>query len=175
MLSSVRICLVPIFIIVYFSEGGHSKIFAVLIYALASFTDFLDGFIARKYNTITNLGKVLDPLGDKLMVVAVLICITIDGVIPVWVVAVAVGKELLMGLGGLFLHRRIGGDVPSSNIIGKTSTVVFFLVCAALMLFPGINHEAAVIMISVAVVLMLVALVSYITTFAKIMRKARTE
>ena len=174
-LSSFRICLVPVFVIVYFSESAHSKIFAVLIYALASFTDFLDGFIARKYHITTNVGKVLDPLGDKLMTVAVLVSITVDGVIPVWVVSVAVAKEVLMGIGGLVVHRRGSGEIPPSNMIGKSSTVVFFLVCAALMLLPGIGRGLAVIMISVAVALMLAAFVSYITMFAKIMRRAAGE
>ena len=174
-LSSFRICLVPVFVIVYFSESAHSKLFAVLIYALASFTDFLDGFLARKYHIITNAGKVLDPLGDKLMTVAVLVSITVDGVIPVWVVSAAVAKEALMGLGGLIVHRRGSGEIPPSNIIGKSSTVVFFLVCAALMLFDGIGRQLAVILISVAVALMLAAFVSYMITFAKIVREPAQE
>lgn len=171
LLSSIRICLVPVFVLTYFYEAGSIKIYAALVYAVASFTDFLDGFLARRYGLITNLGKILDPIGDKLMTLAVLACITIDGVIPVWAVLVAVTKELMMLIGGYIIHKKESGELPSSNIIGKTSTVVFFVVCVALMLFKGISEALATIMISVAIGLMLMALGSYIMTFIGVMKK----
>ena len=65
-------------------KAAAFKVAAAAVYAVASFTDFLDGFIARKYGLISNMGKILDPVGDKLMTLAVLTCITVDGVIPVW-------------------------------------------------------------------------------------------
>ena len=84
-LSAFRIALVPVFVAAYFLDGGKVKVFAAAVYALATLTDFLDGFIARKYNLITNLGRVLDPIGDKLMTLAVVSCITIDRIIrPVY-------------------------------------------------------------------------------------------
>lgn len=171
-LSSIRICLVPVFVLTYFYETGSVKIYAAAVYAAASFTDFLDGYIARRYSLISNLGKILDPLGDKLMTLAVLTCITLDHVIPVWVIVTALIKELLMLLGGVIIRRKEGGEMPSSNIIGKTSTVVFFIVCVTLMLFRNIPARAATLMISAAVVLMLMALVSYMRTFIYIMKKA---
>ena len=170
-LSSVRICLVPVFVLTYFAETGNVKIYAAAVYAVASFTDFLDGYFARKYNLISNLGRILDPLGDKLMTLAVLACITLDRVIPVWVIVTAVIKELLMLLGGAIIRKREGGEIPSSNIIGKTSTVVFFVVCVTLMLFRNIPPTAATLMISAAVILMLVALISYIRTFINVVNK----
>lgn len=172
-LSAIRICLVPVFVVAYFNDTNPVKIYAATIYALASFTDFLDGFIARKYGQTSNLGKILDPIGDKLMTLSVLTCITIDGVIPVWAISIAVVKELLMLIGGAIIRKRQRGIIPPSNIIGKTSTVVFFVVCVTLMLFnTGISEKAAVIMISGAIALMLVALASYIITFANIMKKS---
>lgn len=170
-LSSIRICLVPVFALAYYTESGSIKIYAAAVYALASFTDFLDGYIARKYNLISNLGKILDPLGDKLMTLTVLVCITIDQVIPVWAVVIAVLKELLMLLGGIIIRKKEGGEIPSSNIIGKTSTVVFFVVCVTLMLFKHISANIATLMISAAIALMLLALVSYIRTFIYVVKK----
>lgn len=170
-LSSIRICLVPIFVMTYFYESGSIKIYAAAVYAAASFTDFLDGYIARKYSLISDLGKILDPLGDKLMTLAVLVCITVDQIIPVWAVVVAITKELLMLLGGAIIRKREGGEIPSSNIIGKTSTVVFFIVCVTLMIFRSIPDRAATLMISAAIILMLMALISYIRTFVYIMKK----
>lgn len=170
-MSTIRICLVPVFVLTYFYETGSVKIYAAVVYAAASFTDFLDGYIARRYSLISNLGKILDPLGDKLMTLAVLGCITVDRVIPVWVIIVALIKEILMLLGGVIIRRKEGGEVPSSNIIGKTSTVVFFVVCVTLMLFRAIPENMAMLMISAAVVLMLIALISYMRTFIYIMKK----
>jgi CDP-diacylglycerol--glycerol-3-phosphate 3-phosphatidyltransferase len=155
----------------YFCETGGVKIYAAAVYAAASITDFLDGYIARKYCLISNLGKILDPLGDKLMTLAVLTCITLDNVIPIWVIIAAIIKELLMLIGGVIIRKREGGEIPSSNMIGKTSTVVFFVVCVTLMLFRKIPANVSTLMISAAVILMLIALISYIRTFISVIRK----
>jgi CDP-diacylglycerol--glycerol-3-phosphate 3-phosphatidyltransferase len=177
LLSALRICLVPLFVLAYFTDTGADgavKKYAITVYAFASFTDFLDGFLARKYKLTTELGKLLDPLGDKLMNIAVLTCITADGLIPVWAVLIAAAKEMLMAAGGFILHRRAGGKIPPSNILGKASTVVFFLVCVTLMLFRGrIGTTAAAAMISAALGLMLMALGSYIVTFSAAMKGGR--
>lgn len=170
-LSCIRICLVPVFAVTYFCEAGNVKIYAVAVYALASATDFLDGYIARKYSLTSSLGKILDPVGDKLMTLTVLTCITIDGVIPMWAVIAAIAKELIMVLGGAVIRGKLDGTIPPSNIFGKTSTVVFFIVCVTLMLFKSIPEKAATIMISVAIALMMMALVSYIITFISVIKK----
>jgi cardiolipin synthase len=170
-LSSIRICLVPVFVAAYFCQTGSVKIYAAVVYALASATDFLDGFIARKYNLTSNLGKILDPMGDKLMTLTVLTCITIDGVIPIWAVAVVLVKELFMVAGGAVIQKKQGGMIPPANIFGKTSTVVFFIICVTLMLFRGIPDTAATLMITAAIALMLLALVSYVTTFIRVVKK----
>lgn len=170
-LSSIRICLVPVFVALYFCQPGNVKIYAAVVYALASFTDFLDGYIARKYNLTSNLGKVLDPLGDKLMTLAVLTCITIDRVIPIWAVVVVLVKELIMIAGGAVIRKKQDGVIPPSNIFGKTSTVVFFIVCVTLMLFRSIPENIAAHMITAAIILMFFALISYIRTFIIIIKK----
>lgn len=171
-ISTFRILLVPVFIIVYFYDTRHTKLAAVLVYALAAFSDFLDGFLARKFKASSSLGKILDPLGDKLMTISVMACITIDAIIPLWAVLIAGVKEILMAIGGFVMHKMANVEIPPSNIIGKASTVGFFLVCAALMLFRDIPHEAATALISAAIVLMLVALASYINTYIRIMKSS---
>ena len=169
-ISIFRICLVPVFIIVYFSEEADNNLYAVLVYALAAFSDFLDGFLARRYKASSNLGKVLDPLGDKLMTISVMACITIDNLIPLWAVLLAGVKELLMGVGGIVLHKKAHAELPASNFIGKASTVVFFLVCVTLMLFRNISNWASITLISIAIGLTFVALVSYLLKYIKIMK-----
>ena len=174
-LSIFRICLVPIFVVVYFSDENDHNLYAVLIYALAAFSDFLDGFIARRYKVSSNLGKVLDPLGDKLMTIAVMVCITIDGLIPLWAVLLAALKELMMGAGGIVLHKKAQAEIPASNIIGKASTVVFFLVCVTLMLFRDIPDWGSVTLISLAIGLTFIALVSYLIKYIKIMKSTEVS
>ena len=174
MLSLLRLCMVPLYVIVYFSGMRNAHLLALLVYALATFTDFLDGYLARKHNCITNLGKVLDPLGDKMLTTAVLVCLLIDGIIPGWIVLIIVAKEALMGLGGLVIHRKAKVEIPPSNYIGKTATVLFFVVCAILMLFK-IDHTVAVALVSLAVAVSLAAFVSYLCRFIRIMKLSETK
>ncbi|MBR6653975.1 MAG: CDP-alcohol phosphatidyltransferase family protein [Oscillospiraceae bacterium] len=170
-LSVIRICLVPVFILVYFGDSPNSNIGAAIVYAVASITDVLDGRIARKYNITTNLGRILDPLGDKLMTMAVIVCITIDRVIPVWAVIVFLIKECMMGLGGMFLYNKFE-EMPPSNFFGKCSTIVFFAVCVILMLFRSISHTGALVMISFALAVMLLAFASYAVRFVRMMKSS---
>ena len=118
-ISIFRICLVPVFVIVYFSDDSNRKYYAVLVYAIAAISDFFDGFIARRYQASSNLGKLLDPLGDKLMTFAVLVCITIDRPILLWAALAFFVKEVLLGIGGLVLHKKAHAELFQSNIIGK--------------------------------------------------------
>jgi CDP-diacylglycerol--glycerol-3-phosphate 3-phosphatidyltransferase len=161
---------VPIFIFSYFTDPSDIKINAILIYALATFSDFLDGYVARKFQASSDLGKILDPLGDKLMMITVLVCITIDGIIPLWAVIIAGIKEALMGIGGFVLHKTVKAPIPKANIIGKVSTVFFFVVCMILMIFRNIPESFATGLITAAIVLMLIALASYIHTYNKFMK-----
>ena len=174
LLSFFRICLVPVFVIAYFLDDHEVKYYAVLVYAIAGLSDFLDGFIARRFQAQSKLGKLLDPLGDKLMTFTVLICITITRPVLLWAVLVFFVKEVCMGIGGLVIHKVANIELPPSNLIGKISTFVFFLVCAALMLFSQIPDSIANILTSVAICLALIALAVYINSYIRIM-KARPK
>ena len=174
MLSIFRLCLVPVFVLLYFSGLPHANIYALLVFLLATFTDFLDGYLARRFHLITNLGKVLDPLGDKMLTFSVLVCLTISKIIPLWALGVFFLKELLMGIGGLILHRRAHVEIPPSNYLGKTATVLFFLVCAVLVFFKdSINNTPglATWLICGCLAVALAAFVSYGIRFLKIMKK----
>jgi CDP-diacylglycerol--glycerol-3-phosphate 3-phosphatidyltransferase len=174
-LSFFRLCLVPVFVLVYFSGAAHAGVYAVIVYGIAALSDVLDGKIARKYHMTSTLGKILDPLGDKLMTFAVLICITIDRVVPLWAILIFVAKESLMGIGGLILFKRLS-DMPPSNYFGKCPTIVFFAVCVILILFKrNISHLGATIMISVAIAVTLVAFVSYVLKFARMISGGKTK
>ena len=100
-ISVARICLLPVFIFFYLASFiPCNYLIAAIIFSLAAFTDFLDGYIARKYNLVTNLGKLLDPIADKLIVMAALIVLTVDGIIPnpygIIVTIIIIGRELFI-------------------------------------------------------------------------------
>lgn len=151
----------PLFAWVFFSPSiPNARYWAAGIYALAFLTDVLDGYIARKYDLITKLGRILDPLSDKLMTFTVILCVCLAGIIPRWAALIFFCKELALGVGGMFLLRRTH-DVISANWLGKLSTGVFFVVLAALVLFPQIPRPMATALISAALILALAALVRY--------------
>ena len=124
-LTMIRLLLVPVFVVVYFHTAAEPKYAALAVFAAASLTDMLDGFLARKLNQITDFGKLFDPLADKLMVLTALVCQALTGVFPWAAVIVVACKELFMVIGGLFLLSR--DVVVYSNIFGKAAQVSFIL------------------------------------------------
>jgi len=165
---------VPVFVIVYFTDDSDIKYYAILVYIIAGLSDFLDGYIARRFEAQSKIGKVLDPLGDKLMTFTVLICITItnfSNYIFLGTVIVFFVKEILMGIGGLVIHKKAHAEIPAANFIGKTSTFVFFVVCAALMLFrTHLSNLVIALMLSVAMCLSIIALFVYLSSYIRIMK-----
>ncbi|MBQ8388977.1 MAG: CDP-alcohol phosphatidyltransferase family protein, partial [Clostridia bacterium] len=134
-LSIFRIILVFVFAFIYFGLNYEfSSQIAFGVFILAGLTDVVDGFLARKYNWISNAGKILDPLADKMMQCTALICLTITGAIPIWYSTPFVLKEILMLAGGLFIlkDRKI---VVVSNIVGKLAAFVFYAVIGSVMLW----------------------------------------
>jgi len=133
-LSFLRLLLVPVFVLVFFSDVPGALYWAAGIYLFAGLTDIVDGAIARKFNMITRLGRVIDPLADKLMQVAVFVCMAVKGFIPVWVILILAAKEAVLLVGGAkILHVR--KDIPSSNIYGKAAACIFYAVTLAIIVF----------------------------------------
>ena len=122
MLSLFRLLLVPALIITYFCVPGTNHVVALVIFLVASITDFVDGIIARATNQITPIGTVLDPFADKLLKIATLVCFCIDGVLPVWLVVLLIFIDLAMIIAGVCLFKK-QITIPS-NIIGKSGTMI---------------------------------------------------
>ena len=120
-LTILRVCTIPFF--VFFMEmdcfGRWGSFIAVVLFVLASITDALDGHIARKHNLVTNFGKFMDPLADKLLVSAALICLV--GRIPAWVVVVIISRELIIS--GFRTIAADNGIVIAASMWGKVKTV----------------------------------------------------
>jgi len=121
-LTMIRMALIPVFVAFFFA--GHPK-YALAVFCVASFTDFLDGFIARKHNLITDFGKLFDPLADKLMVLTALFCQGIAGVFPWVAIFIVLAKEILMMIGGVIMLGH--GVVVYANYFGKTAQVCFII------------------------------------------------
>ncbi len=126
-LTIVRFILIPV-IVYYILTGQYIAGFVVL--TISGLTDILDGFIARKFNFITNFGKLIDPLADKSTQIAVLASLTFKGIVPLWILLIVFIKEILMVSGASFLYGK--KLVVSSRWYGKLATVLFYvaIVCS---------------------------------------------
>ena len=122
-LSVIRIILVLVFVVVFFLP--ISKIWALIVFLTAGATDVVDGFLARKFNWITDLGKILDPFADKLMQCTVLVCLCIENVVPIWFLLIFFAKEIMTLLLGFIAIRR-RSVVVVSKWYGKASVCLFY-------------------------------------------------
>ena len=121
-LTILRIILVPVFVAVMLTNcfGDNSRWVALAIFIIASLTDLLDGKIARKYNLVTNFGKFMDPLADKMLVCSALICLVELGRIPSWMVIIIVARDFVIS--GFRLVAAESGKVIAANYWGKFKT-----------------------------------------------------
>lgn len=120
-ITLARIVLVPVFMGCFFATFPYSNWLSAAVFALAAFTDGLDGHIARKYNLITNLGKFLDPLADKLLITAALICLVEAGQVSSWAAVIIVSREFAVT--GLRIIGASRGIVIAASKLGKYKTV----------------------------------------------------
>lgn len=137
-----RIFLVPLLVVVLLTSfdgrevlGVSNEILGALIFGLASFTDWLDGYLARRRRQVTGLGEWMDPLADKLLITAALISLVQLGRAPAWMVAVILGRELVVTVLRSFIYAR-GQSLPAS-LIGKTKMVAQVIAILLLILGPG--------------------------------------
>ena len=120
-LTLFRIFLIPVFIIVMLLNVPSKYLIACIVFILASMTDAMDGHIARKYNLITDFGKFMDPLADKLLVIAALICMIEVGLVPGWMVIIIVSRELTVSI--LRVIASADGKVIAASGGGKLKTI----------------------------------------------------
>ena len=132
-LTLMRVIMVPPFVLFLLGDFGVTgDIIALLLFLAASFTDFLDGYIARKYHLVTNFGKFMDPLADKLLVGSAAICLTAIGRIPAWAVVILIGREFVIS--GFRLIAAERGLVIAAGWLGKIKTVLQMVMTVALLI-----------------------------------------
>ena len=117
-LSALRLVGVPVFLWLLFT---HQDIWAFVVLALSGLTDYLDGKIARRFNLVSRVGQLLDPLADRLYVLTTLVALTIRDIIPLWLLVVLVGRDLFMGV-VILLLKRVGQTGLPVHFVGKAAT-----------------------------------------------------
>lgn len=165
-LTLLRIFLIIPFVIILLSNcfGEISSLVALVIFVVASLTDLLDGKIARKYNLVTNFGKFMDPLADKVLVCSAMICLVSikPDVLPAWAVIIILAREFIIS--GFRLVASDAGIVIAASWWGKCKTVSqMVMVIIMLADIPGeLMRIASMIAMYVAVALTLVSLIDYV-------------
>lgn len=171
LLTILRIILVPVYLMIFFSNMENKILIAGLVFILAGISDVLDGYIARKYNLQTKLGTVLDPFADKLMMFAILISFAIAGFIPLWILLALGIKEIMMILGGSILYFSKANLVVPSNTYGKFATVLFY--AATLSIVFKFPVRISQILFIVTVVFNILALVNYVNIYFGIVKNRK--
>ncbi len=138
-LTLIRIVLVPFVVIFLISSSRVHVLLAAVIFVAASLTDWLDGLIARRRNQVTTLGKLLDPVADKLLVAAALVALVQIDKVPAWMVFVIVGRELAV-TGLRAISASVGVIVPAAPL-GKYKTVSQYVAITLLILEKGVPAE----------------------------------
>lgn len=121
-LTIIRFLLIPVIILFAFQDN---YVATIIVLTISGLTDILDGYIARKFNFITDFGKLMDPLADKATQIALLGTLTIQKIIPLWIIVIVLIKEFLMVSGASFLYGK--ELVVSSKWYGKLATVLFYI------------------------------------------------
>lgn len=168
-LSIFRIVLIPVFIVCYLMLPDEMGWVPALVLVVSGATDVVDGYIARHYNMVTQLGKVLDPLADKLTLAAVVITVAINIPMLIPLAVIYVAKELLMLIGGLLIVKS-GIKIQSSKWFGKLATVVFYIAMFIIILVPGLPQAVTVFLAALVAVMVLFAFGMYVNEFVKIKR-----
>ncbi len=169
-LTVLRVIMIPFFVVSLLAFYGEVRLLrnlAAAIFIVASLTDMLDGKIARKYNLVTNFGKFMDPLADKLLVCSALICLIELGQLPSWMVIIIVSREFIIS--GFRLIAAEQGIVIAASYWGKFKTTFQMIAVILMIVDLPVLHILTVACTWIALVLTVVSLVDYIAKNHKVL------
>lgn len=170
-----RILLIPVFLWVYCTAGDMRGYYlAAAVIGISGITDFLDGFVARRFNQVTELGKALDPVADKLTQGALIVALTTRYPVMLWLVGLFVVKEGFMLVMDLIFLRK-GKKLDGAMWFGKVCTATLYLVMFVLILFPQIPAAGAHVLIGICGLAMVTALILYIPVFWRMWRETEKQ
>ena len=160
-LTIFRVILIPFFVVCMLVPAiPFNNIIACVIFCVASFTDFLDGYLARRDGLVTNFGKFMDPLADKLLVGAALICLVETGQLPAWVVVIIISREFIIS--GFRLIASDNGVVIAASYWGKWKTVFQMISVVLLILNIEALSMVTTIALWIALALTVISLLDYV-------------
>ena len=171
-LTVLRVIMVPFFVFFMLTDvgGAANKWIALAIFVIASLTDMLDGKIARKYNLVTNFGKFMDPLADKLLVSSAMICLVEMGRLPAWIVIIIISREFIIS--GFRLVASDSGIVIAASYWGKFKTVFQMVMIIVMIMDLGSSFVMLeTILIYIALILTVVSLIDYIAKNKEVLTK----
>lgn len=170
-LTLLRVIMIPFFVVILLLEpfGYISNYVALAIFCVASATDWLDGYLARRDNLVTNFGKFMDPLADKLLVSAAMICLIGRSILPDWVVVIIISREFIIS--GFRLIASDNGVVIAASYWGKFKTVsqMIMIILLLLDLDNPVFNVLELVFIVLATVLTVVSLIDYIMKNKKVL------
>ncbi len=176
-LTCVRVLLIPIFMVLAYRGTAACDMAALVVYVAACLTDYIDGNLARKWNQVTNFGKFMDPVADKLLVMAALLLFVEDGTIAAWMVAIILGREFIVS--ALRMVAASEGLVIAANMWGKAKTMItmitlIFLLCpiGPVMLGPVSLQD---ILIWVTVIITAISGVTYVVDNFAVIKDGFTQ
>jgi len=165
--------MIPFIIYTYLTAQEYSDyIVSGMLILLSGLTDCIDGFVARKYNMITDLGKVLDPLADKLTQVSLVLCIAIKIPRTVIMFIIFFLKELMMLIAGIILVKK-GIKLPGARWFGKIATIVFYAVMVVMVFLPNPGDAIVNGLVTTALVFMIFSFVMYIPEFFRLLKRGK--
>lgn len=167
-ITMIRVILIPFFVFFMLTDFvPYSNVIAVAIFIVASLTDTLDGYLARKYELVSNFGKFMDPLADKLLVCSALICLIELGQLPSWMVIIIVSREFIIS--GFRLIAAEQGIVIAASYWGKFKTTFQMIAVILMIVNLPVLHILTVACTWIALVLTVVSLVDYIAKNHKVL------
>ena len=172
-LTALRLFLVPVFLLFFFLNRWE---ICAAVFIVSGITDVADGYLARKFSCITDLGKILDPIADKLTYGSVFLCLLAAGRIPLYFVLIFCTIQISQGIGALFLYKN-KSTVVKSNVFGKLAGFSMFLLCALSLLLYSSPHGffGVDILCAVTACFMALAGISYFLCYMKKPRTGQNE
>ncbi len=161
LLSLIRLIMIPVYVVIYLN--GEYRLAGCII-AASCLTDAADGFIARHFNMISHVGKLLDPIADKLTQFALILCITVTYPAMLLVLILLVVKELIQGICFLLVMRK-GKALKGALIMGKVCTAFLFTSLVAMVVYPYFSQNVVDVIVLVDCIMLVAALIQYLFAF----------
>lgn len=166
-LTLLRVCMIPVFMIFALIETGFTQFIAVVLFLAACITDYLDGYIARSCNLVTDFGKFMDPIADKLLVMSAMVILVAQNRMPAWVCVVMLAREFIIS--GFRLVAAGKGTVIAAGMTGKIKTVTQMVAIVMLFLFSnasgggsGLMYFLSNVVLYVSAIMSIVSCVEYV-------------